>query len=278
MNVKKVEGLIPLNIQLFADNPETPTGAGQDNPTNPGTQQMSSPEVEMQTYDFAGVKVTGADPNLAQAQQSYKEAQTYINTLNAKIKELESAKPQVTKQENVPTPNNNQPLNDANQKIDFVYNKFLETEFNSNRDRVYTQLQTQLGDDFQHIQPMMEKALSNLPIQDKVKIDLVGLSKVALGELAYSRRINTPEQQMQNPQYQQAAVNDPNIQQQVIANKLNNYQNQETLPPNMPNNQGSAPIGGESQIPKDFREAAKLAKQDRINRQSQGIRGSQGIR
>ena len=85
---------------------------------------------------------------------------------------------------------------------------------------------------------------------------------------------------MNDQQYQQAAVNNQEVRQGVIADTLNKYQSQETLPPNMPNNVGTTPIANEGDKPaKTFKGAAERAKRDRKAReQQQGYRGVQGIR
>lgn len=268
-----MDNLINDNQLVDNGNLETPNGAGQE-PSNQGAPQ-GSPEVELKTYDFAGVKVNGADPNLATAHKSYKDAVSHIQTLTAKVKELESSKASTNSKE----PQKNEQQGQEVNKIDFVYNEVLESKFEKHKAQVYSKLEQNLGEEFNAIRPMMEQALQNLSPIEKSRINIEGLSKVALGELAYSRMVKTPEQQMQNPQYQQAAINNPNVRENVIANELNKYQNQETLPPNMPNNVGNTPIANEGDKPaKTFKGAADRAKKARIAKQQGGYRGVQGIR
>ena len=246
-----------------------PNGVDQ-NPTTNGTNE-GSPNVDSQEYDFAGVKVQGNDPALATAHKSYVDAQKYIQQLSEENKSLK-AKTSSKGVQNI----DNIPQKD--ERLDFIYNRVLENDFEQHKAETYKELETKFGNDFKEIVPMMEKALSNLPLEQKAKINLHNLSKVALGELAYSRLNKSPQEMMQNEQYKQAAMNNPDVRQGVIADTLNTYKGQETLPPNMPNNQGATPLANEGNKPaKTFREAGHRAKLARQQRQ-QGIRGGQGIR
>lgn len=260
-----------LNNDILTGN-GTPDVSSPD-PTLDGTQ-TSSPEGATE-YDFAGVKVQGNDPNLATAHKSYKDAVSKLQELNNEVKQLRGkANEKVNTQNQQP----NTQTNSGDNRLDFVYNTVMEDKFNANKRVAYSNLQTQFGEDFKHIQPMMDKALQNLPLEQKVNVDLVQLAKAALGELQYARYTKSPEELMNTQSMQQAAVNNPNVKQQVVANELNKYQNQETLPPNMPNNVGATPMANEVKPAKTFKEAAQRAKDARKLRTQQGLRGGQGIR
>jgi|GEM_PF-2625729 len=259
-----------LNIQLFNDG-TTPEAGTPASPEVLNGTQPSSPEAPKPIYDFAGIKVSSEDTSVANAHNSYVHLQGEYNNLKNEIKELRSKQVEPPKQETTKT--EQQIQKDA--RLDYLYNKAMSSDFETRKNMEYKNLENTLGEKFNEIKPLLDKAIDNMPLDKRMELNLNGLAKVALGEIMYSGLTKSPEQQLQtNQQMQQAAINDPAIRQQVIAGELNKYGNQEGLPPTMPNSGGAAPVAPSNGPTKSFREAGRKAKQARLDKQNvrQGLR------
>ena len=238
----------------------TPQGAVPE-PTGNGTQP-SSPQEGKQVYDFAGVKVESNDPMVAKAHESYKNLQRYNQDILKQNKQQKSEPAQNTQQ--VPEPN-------TDPRVDFIYNRMMESDFRQRKDMEYQRLSKKI-DNFGEVQKYIDKAISQLTPQQKMNVNIEGLATIALGQIAMQRYSQTPEELLaNNQQLQQSAINNPDVRQAVIGDELNKYQQQESLPPNMPNS-GQSPVAPEVEPAKDFRTAGQNAKRKRMEREGRVYR------
>lgn len=237
----------------------TPEGAVPE-PTGNGTQ-TSSPQEGKQVYDFAGIKVESNDPMVAKAHQSYINLQRYNQDIKNQNKQQTSE----------PAQNNQvqQPVQDK--RVDYIYNRMMESDFKIRKEQEYDRLSKKI-ENFDEVKKQMDMALSQIPLEQRMNVNIEGLATIALGQIAMQRYSQTPDEMLaNNQQLQQSAINNPNVRQAVIGDELNRYQQQETLPPNMPST-GNAPVAPEVEPAHSFREAGQNAKRKRMEREGRVYR------
>lgn len=275
------EGGAPAPVSFETPAAPTPTGppAGM---TNPLLEQPATPTpTPQEMLDFGGRKVPVVDPSLKDLHNDYTQlTQTYQQTnqqnqllqqqvqffqqqMQALQQQQAPAQPQQPVQpqlspEEVAAQNQawmdafyENPMEAIQKVIDQAVSPKLETALQPiqqmQKEREYaTQIQglQQKFQDFNSVIPKMQE----LNQQNPQLADAIGLENLywmAKGQSAQPQQPQyTPQQLMNDPQYQQQIISNPQIQQQIINQYLQNVRQQQAqTPPVMGNNvAGQAPM------------------------------------
>jgi hypothetical protein len=258
----------------------TPSGPAGDGATQTG-EGTGEPVTQIQTPNqtpikFGNIEVNPNDPaSIAKAADSYRSLQGEFTKNREALKQYESNNAQQT------TNNQNNQSQQADDRVEFMYNATLTNSFESIVTKELGRLENKYGEDFKAAKPMLDTMLKNARTENRHKESVIkeggldNLFKYALKETLYNTKYNPQQVVQNNPNIVQQMAQTPEVQNAVIANQLNQYQNGEQMPPVMPNAVQTVPnIENGPVVAKTFGDAAKMAKASRLQRanaQNQGL-------
>lgn len=239
-------GFLKFNIQLFADGEGEGGEGNQDqNPSNGQQANSNEPNAngsQEKTLDFAGIQINTSDKNLENVHKSYIHMQSEYTKMRDKVAQYEKAQQNKQDQNNAQN-NQNQKQNNQSQddgKLDFLMKSVIQDKFELQMNKRVDEFKQTRPELYAVAEKGFNEIVKNFSLEQKQQfIDGFneGKNDIVTSALQYAYSQEAFKSDFDITKYTNVKdmANNKEVQDQVMAQKLNQFQQQEKLPNGMPN-------------------------------------------